>query len=36
MTIARLTITLNHVQPSVVRRLEVPFDIKLSHLHLVI
>jgi hypothetical protein len=36
MTIARLKITLDHVQPVVVRRLEVPFDIKLSDLHSVI
>jgi Plasmid pRiA4b ORF-3-like protein len=36
MTIARLKITLDHVEPAVVRRLEVPFDIKLSDLHLVI
>ena len=30
MTIARLKITLDHVEPAVMRRLEVPFDIKLS------
>jgi hypothetical protein len=36
MTIARLKITLDHVEPAVMRRLEVPFDIKLSDLHLVI
>ena len=36
MTIARLKITLDHMQPAVVRRLEVPLDIKLSDLHLVI
>ena len=44
MTIARLKITLvmpkacfqHDVQPAVVRRLEVPLDIKLSDLHLVI
>lgn len=36
MTIACLKITLDHVEPAVVRRLEVPFDIKLSDLHLVI
>jgi len=44
MTIARLKITLvmpkacfqHDVEPAVVRRLEVPFDIKLSDLHLVI
>jgi hypothetical protein len=36
MTIARLKITLDDVEPIVVRRIEVPFDIKLSDLHLVI
>lgn len=36
MSIARLKITLNHVKPAVMRRVEVPLDIKLSDLHLVI
>ena len=36
MTIARLKITLDHVEPVAVRRIEVPVDIKLSDLHLVI
>jgi hypothetical protein len=36
MIIARLKVTLDHVEPAVVWRLEVPFDIKLSDLHLVI
>jgi hypothetical protein len=36
MTIARLKITLDHVEPCVVRQLEVSLDIKLADLHLVI
>ncbi len=36
MSIARLKITLNHVKPTVMRRVEVPLDIKLADLHLVI
>ena len=35
-TIARLKITLNGVKPAVLRRVEVPFDISLDRLHLVI
>jgi hypothetical protein len=35
-TIARLKITLDHVTPTVLRRIEVPFDIKLDRLHLTI
>jgi hypothetical protein len=35
-TIARLKITLNHVKPVVLRRIEVPFDIRLDRLHLTI
>ena len=35
-TIARLKITLNEVEPAVLRRIEVPFDIRLDRLHLVI
>ena len=35
-TIARLKITLDDVKPSVLRRVEVPFDIRLDRLHLVI
>jgi hypothetical protein len=34
--IARLKITLDHVEPAVVRRIEVPFDIRLDRLHLCI
>jgi len=34
--IARLKITLDHVKPAVLRRVEVPFDIKLDRLHLTI
>jgi hypothetical protein len=33
--IARLRITLDNVEPKVMRRIEVPLDIKLDHLHLV-
>src|SRR6516165_4361115 len=36
MSIARLKITLNDVKPQPLRRIEVPFAIKLSDLHLVI
>jgi hypothetical protein len=36
MIIARLKITLDDVKPAVTRHIEVPFDIKLSDLHLVI
>jgi Plasmid pRiA4b ORF-3-like protein len=35
-TIARLKITLNRVKPAVMRRVEVPFDIRLDRLHLTI
>ena len=35
-TIARLKITLDGVKPAVLRRVEVPFDISLDRLHLVI
>jgi len=34
--IARLKITLDHVKPTVLRRIEVPFDIQLARLHLTI
>jgi hypothetical protein len=33
-TIARLKVTLDHVKPTVLRRVEVPFDIRLDRLHL--
>ena len=36
MTIARLKITLDDITPAVTRRVEVPLDITLSDLHLVI
>jgi len=35
-TIARLKITLDDVKPAVLRRVEVPFDIRLDRLHLTI
>jgi Plasmid pRiA4b ORF-3-like protein len=35
-TIARLKITLDDVKPTVLRRVEVPFDIRLDRLHLTI
>jgi Plasmid pRiA4b ORF-3-like protein len=35
-TIARLKITLDDVEPTVLRRVEVPFDIRLDRLHLTI
>ena len=35
-TIARLKIALNNVEPAVVRRVEVPFNIRLDRLHLVL
>lgn len=35
-TIARLKITLDDVSPAVLRRIEVPFDIRLDRLHLTI
>src|SRR6202162_5553172 len=35
-TIARLKITLDDVKPTVLRRIEVPFDIRLDRLHLAI
>src|SRR5712691_526206 len=35
-TIARLKITLDHVKPAVLRRIEVPLDIRLDRLHLAI
>ena len=34
--IARLKITLDEVEPAVVRRLEVPLDLRLDRLHLVL
>jgi hypothetical protein len=34
-TVARLKITLDDVEPAVVRRIDVPFDIRLDRLHLV-
>jgi hypothetical protein len=34
--IARLKITLDDVEPAVVRRLEVPLDLRLDRLHLVL
>ena len=36
VTIARLKITLAAVKPAVLRRIEVPFDIRLDRLHLAI
>jgi hypothetical protein len=35
-TIARLKITLDDIKPAVLRRVEVPFDIRLDRLHLTI
>ena len=35
-TIARLKITLDDAKPAVLRRVEVPFDIRLDRLHLTI
>ncbi len=35
-TIARIKVTLNDVEPEVLRRIEVPFDIRLDRLHLTI
>ena len=35
-TVARLKITLDVVKPTVLRRIEVPFDIRLDRLHLTI
>ncbi|UZE51577.1 plasmid pRiA4b ORF-3 family protein [Rhodopseudomonas sp. P2A-2r] len=35
-TIARLKITLDDVEPAVLRRVEVPFDIRLDRLHLIV
>jgi hypothetical protein len=35
-TIARLKITLDDVRPTVLRRVEIPFDIRLDRLHLTI
>jgi hypothetical protein len=35
-TIARLKISLDHVTPTVLRRIEVPFEIRLDRLHLTI
>jgi Plasmid pRiA4b ORF-3-like protein len=35
-TIARLKIALGHVKPMVLRRIEVPLDIRLDRLHLTI
>ena len=36
MTVARLKVTLDDVEPKVVRRIEVPADIKLDQLHLIL
>jgi hypothetical protein len=35
-SIARLKITLDDVEPTVMRRIDVPFDIRLDRLHLVL
>ena len=35
-TVARLKIALDAVKPAVLRRIEVPFDIRLDRLHLTI
>src|SRR5215813_11576552 len=35
-TVARLKITLDHVKPTVLRRVEVPFNIRLDRLHLTV
>ena len=35
-TVARLKITLDEIKPTILRRVEVPFDIRLDRLHLVI
>jgi len=35
-TIARLKITLDDVEPAVLRRVEVPFDVRLDRLHLIL
>jgi len=35
-TVARLKITLDAVKPTVLHRIEVPFDIRLDRLHLTI
>ena len=35
-TIVRLKVTLNDVEPKVLRRIEVPLDIKLDRLHLIL
>jgi hypothetical protein len=35
-TIARLKVTLDDVKPAILRRIEVPFDIRLDRLHLTI
>ena len=36
MSIIEITVTLEDIMPQVVRRLEVPADIKLDRLHLVL
>jgi hypothetical protein len=36
ITIARLKITLDDVKPAVLRHVEVPFDIRLDRLHLIL
>jgi len=35
-TVARLKITLDDVSPTILRRIEVPFDIRLDRLHLIV
>ena len=35
-TVARLKITLDDVSPAILRRVEVPFDIRLDRLHLIV
>ena len=35
-TVARLKITLDDVSPAILRRVEVPFDIRLDWLHLIV
>ena len=35
-TVARLKITLDYITPAILRRVEVPFDIRLDRLHLTV